>query len=82
MSQKLRRFAWTIDVDIKFVLYVDKWDYVKRAQILNRKSWGYLDLQNKKEIGKIRVGEFMKIYATYCFPHDGTLSPELSVRAA
>lgn len=72
--------TWQIDVNTKFVFYVDKFNYIKRVQMLNRSGWGYLDLK-KKDVGKITVQEFRDLYSTYHLPDNVWLIQSLSVHS-
>jgi hypothetical protein len=77
MAGKLSKITWHIDADVKFVFYVDEFNYIKRAQILNRSGWGYLDLKNRS-VGKIKANDFMELYSTYCLPNNAWWSLKLS----
>ena len=80
MAGKLKKIIWRLNVDTKFVFYVDRFDYIQRIQMLNRDGWGYLDL-DKKSIGKIKSNDFIYLYSTYSLPRNAWSIPELSVHS-
>jgi len=57
--------SWSFNIDEKFVFFTNKSGLIVRVQMLNRTGWGYADLKGPKEVGKIKVEEFKKIYKKY-----------------
>ena len=71
-----RVLVWEIDVDTKFVFFTDRFGYITRIQMMNRKTeWVYEDLNQRKYIGKIKALDFIKLYSAYFLPADTKLHP-------
>jgi len=79
MRKELKKTT-LITADAKFVFYADDKGNIKRAQMLNRDAWGYLDLQGRGEVGRITVAEFIKLHSTYCSSNWVWLHPEPAVQ--
>jgi hypothetical protein len=46
-----RKITWQLNDDVKFVFYVDRFGYIKKAQMKNLAGWGYIEFEKKAQLG-------------------------------